>query len=54
MLITIILKIEKLITIGKKMKSRTLFEISITHTEALMVTEPYMRIFVVKDTISVD
>ena len=53
MLITIILKIVKPIIINRKMKSRTLFGTSITHTEALMVTEPYMRIFVVKGTISV-
>lgn len=52
MLITIILKIEKLIIINIKMKSKTLFGKSITLTAELMVIEPYMHILSVKDTIS--
>ena len=52
MLITIILKIEKPIIINIKMKSKTLFEKSITRIVELMVIEPYMRILSVKDTIS--
>ena len=53
MLITTILKIEKLIIINRKMKSKTLFEKSITLMTELMVIELYMRILSVKDTISV-
>lgn len=52
MLITIILKIEKLIIINKKLKLKTLFEKSITPIVELMVIEPYMRILFIKDTIS--
>ena len=44
MLITIILKIEKLIIIKRRMKSKTLFEKYITLMVELMVIEPYMRI----------
>ncbi len=50
MLITTILKIEKLIIINRKMKSKSLFEKSITLMAGLMVTEPYMHILFVKDT----
>ena len=46
-------EIEKLIIINRKMKSKTLFEKSITLMAELMVIEPYMRILSVKDTISV-
>ena len=53
MLIITILKIEKLIIINRKMKSKTLFEKSITLMTELMVIEPCMRILSVKDTISV-
>ena len=53
MLITIILKIEKLIIIVKKMRSKTLFEKSITLIAEWMGTEPYMLILYVKCTISV-
>ena len=53
MLIITILKIEKLIIINRKMKSKTLFEKSITLMAELMVIESYMRILSVKDTISV-
>ena len=53
MLIITILKIEKLIIINRKMKSKTLFEKSITPMAELMVIESYMRILSVKDTISV-
>ncbi len=53
MLIITILKIEKLIIINRKMKSKTLFEKSITLMAELMVIEPYMRILSVKDMISV-
>lgn len=53
MLIITILKIEKLIIINRKMKSKILFEKSITLMTELMVIEPYMRILSVKDTISV-
>lgn len=52
MLITIILKIEKLIIINKKMKLKTLFEKSITPIVELIVIELYMRILFIKDTIS--
>ena len=52
MLITIILKIERQIIIIRKMKSKTLFEKSITRMVELMVTEPCMRILFVKDMIS--
>lgn len=51
-LTTIILKIEKLIIMNRKMKSKTLFENSTTLMAELMATEPYMRILFVKDTIS--
>ena len=44
MLITTILKIEKLIIIKRRMKSKTLFEKYITLMVELMVIEPYMRI----------
>jgi len=44
MLITIILKIEKLIIIKRRMKSKTLFGKYITLMAELMVIEPYMRI----------
>ena len=53
MLIITILKIEKLIIINRKMKSKTLFEKSITLMEELMAIESYMCILSVKDTISV-
>ena len=53
MLITIILKIERLIIIVKKMRSKTLFEKSITLMAEWMDIEPYMRISFVRDTISV-
>ena len=53
MLIITILKIEKLIIINRKMKSKTLFEQSIAFMAELMVIEPYMRILFVKDMISV-
>ncbi len=52
MLITIILKIERLIIIVKKMKSKNLFEKSIILMAELMDIEPYMRILFAKDTIS--
>lgn len=51
MLITTILKIEKQIIINRKMKLKSLFEKSITLMAGLMVTEAYMYILFVKDTI---
>ena len=51
MLITIILKTEKLIIIVRKMKSKTLSEKSITLMVELMVTELCMHILFVKGTI---
>ena len=53
MLIITILKIEKLIIINRKMKSKTLFEKSITLMAEWMGTEPCMRILFVKGMISV-
>ena len=53
MLIITILKIEKLIIINRKMKSKTLFEKSITLMAEWMGTEPCMLILFVKGTISV-
>ena len=53
MLITIILKIERLIIIVKKMKSKNLFGKSITLMAEWMDIEPYMRILFVKGTTSV-
>ena len=52
MLIIITLKIEKLIIINIRMKSKTLFVRFITPMAALMATEPFMLIFVVKGMIS--
>ena len=53
MLIIIILKIERLIIVVKKMRSKTLFEKSITLMAEWMGTEPCMLILFVKGTISV-
>ena len=52
MLIIITLKIEKLIIINIRMKSKTLFVRFITPTAALMATGPFMLIFVAKGMIS--
>ena len=52
MLIIITLKIEKLIIINIRMKSKTLFVRFITPMAALMATETFMLIFVVKGMIS--
>ena len=52
MLITITLKIEKLIIINIKMKSKTLFVRFTTLMAVLMATEPFMLIFVAKGMIS--
>lgn len=51
MLITIILKIEKLIITNTRIKSNNLLEKFITPMEELPATEPYKRILFVKDTI---
>lgn len=51
MLIIITLKIEKLVIINTKKKSKPLFGKYIISMAELMVTEPFMHIFVVKDTI---
>ena len=52
MLITIIKKIEELIIINRRIKSKILFEKSIILMAELMDIEPYMRILFAKDTIS--
>ena len=49
MLITIILKIEKLIIIAIRIKSKNPYVIYTIHTTALMATEPYMLISGVRD-----
>ena len=46
-----LLKIEKLVIINTKKKSKPLFGKYIIPMAELMVTEPFMHIFVVKDTI---
>ena len=53
MLIIIILKIESLIIIAEKTRSKALFEKSITLMAEWMGTEPCMRILFVKGTTSV-